>query len=53
MEDDYGWDDIAENYFEEDEPMTDEEEAAASWAFIRQQELEAFGEFLDAPFCFD
>ena len=39
--------------FWEDEPMTDEEEAAASWAFIRQMEAEAYAEFLDAPNCFD
>jgi hypothetical protein len=41
--------------FEEEleEELTPEEEAAASWAFIRQMEAEAYAEFLDAPFCFD
>lgn len=52
MEDDYGWDDIAENFFEEDE-LSPEEQVEADKAFYRQQELEAYAEFLDAPFCFD
>lgn len=52
MEDDYGWDDISENFFEEDE-LSPEEQVEADKAFYRQQELEAYAEFLDAPFCFD
>ena len=53
MEDDYGWGDISEdNFFEEDE-LSPQEQAEADKAFYRQQELEAYAEFLDAPFCFD
>ena len=53
MEDDYGWGDISEdNFFEEDE-LSPEEQVEADKAFYRQQELEAYAEFLDAPFCFD
>ena len=52
MEDDFGWDDIAENYFEEDEYSP--EELAAQDRAERQQALqEAYAEFLDAPNCFD
>ena len=39
--------------FWEDEPLTPEEQAAEDRAFRRQQEAEAYAEFLDAPFCFD
>lgn len=42
-----------EDYYFEEEDLTPEEEAAASWAFIRQMEAEAYAEFLDAPNCFD
>ena len=52
MEDDFGWDDIAENFFEEDE-LSPEKQVEADKAFYRQQELEAYAEFLDAPNCFD
>ena len=52
MEDDFGWDDIAENFFEEEE-ISPEEQAKADKAYYRQQELEAYAEFLDAPNCFD
>jgi hypothetical protein len=52
MEDDFGWDDIAENFFEEDEYSP--EELAAQDRAERQQALqEAYAEFLDAPNCFD
>ena len=52
MDEDFGWDDIAENYFEEDEYSP--EELAAQDRAERQQALqEAYAEFLDAPFCFD
>lgn len=39
--------------FWEDEPLTPEEQAAEDRAFRRQQEAEAYAEFLDAPNCFD
>jgi hypothetical protein len=52
MENDFGWDDIAENFFEEEE-LSPEEQVEADKAYYRQQELEAYAEFLDAPFCFD
>lgn len=39
--------------FWEDEPLTPEEQAEADKAYYRQQELEAYAEFLDAPNCFD
>ena len=39
--------------FWEDEPLTPEEQAAEDRTFRRQQELEAYAEFLDAPNCFD
>jgi hypothetical protein len=52
MDEDFGWDDIAENYFEEDEYSP--EELAAQDRAERQQALqEAYAEFLDAPNCFD
>lgn len=52
MDEDFGWDDIAENYFEEEEYSP--EELAAQDRAERQQALqEAYAEFLDAPFCFD
>jgi hypothetical protein len=37
----------------EEETLTPEEEAAEYRSFIRQQEQEAYAEFLDAPNCFD
>ena len=39
--------------FWEDEPLTPEEEAAEYRSFIRQQEQEAYAEFLQAPYAFD
>lgn len=53
MEDDYGWGDISEDYFFEEEVLTPEQEAAEYRAFIQMQEAEAYAEFLDAPNCFD
>jgi hypothetical protein len=41
-----------DNYFEEEE-LTPEEQAAEDRAFRRQQELEAYAEFLQAPYAFD
>ena len=42
-----------ENEWEDDEPLTAEEQAAADRAYYRQQEQEAYAEFLMAPYCFD
>lgn len=53
MEDDYGWGDISEDYFFEEEEYSPEELAAQDRAYYRQQEQEAYAEFLDAPNCFD
>ena len=39
--------------FWEDEPLTAEEQAAEDRAFRRQQEQEAYAEFLQAPYAFD
>jgi hypothetical protein len=39
-------------YFEEEE-LTPEEQAAEDRAFRRQQEQEAYAEFLQAPYSFD
>jgi len=40
-------------FFEDDEPLTPEEQAAADRAYYRQQEQEAYAEFLQSPYCFD
>jgi hypothetical protein len=37
----------------DDEPLTPEEQAAADRAYYRQQEQEAYAEFLQAPYSFD
>ena len=39
-------------YFEEEE-LSPEEQAAADRAYYRQQEQEAYAEFLQSPYCFD
>jgi len=41
------------DFFFEEEELTPEEEAAEYRAFIRQQEQEAYAEFLQAPYSFD
>lgn len=43
--------DFEEELFEEE--LSPEEQVEADKAYYRQQELEAYAEFLDAPFCFD
>jgi hypothetical protein len=40
-------------FFEDDEPLTPEEQASADRAYYRQQEQEAYAEFLQSPYCFD
>jgi hypothetical protein len=40
-------------FFDDDEPLTPEEQAAADRAYYRQQEQEAYAEFLQSPYCFD
>jgi hypothetical protein len=40
------------DFFEEDE-LTPEEQAEADKAYYRQQEQEAYAEFLQAPYSFD
>ena len=40
-------------FFEDDEPLTPEEQAAADRAWYRQQEQEAYAEFLMSPYSFD
>lgn len=40
-------------FFEDEEPLTPEEQAAADRAWYRQQEQEAYAEFLQSPYCFD
>ena len=40
-------------YFEDDEPLTPEEQARADRAYYQQQEQEAYAEFLQSPYCFD
>ncbi len=42
-----------EDYFFDEEELTPEEQAAEDRAFRRQQELEAYAEFLQAPYSFD
>ena len=42
-----------EDDFFEEEALTPEEEAAEYRSFIRQQEQEAYAEFLQAPYSFD
>jgi hypothetical protein len=53
MEDDYGWGDISEDYFFEEEEYSPEELAAQDRAERQQALQEAYAEFLDAPNCFD
>ena len=53
MENDFGWGDISEDYFFEEEEISPEEQAAQDRAYYRQQELEAYAEFLQAPYSFD
>lgn len=53
MENDFGWGDISEDNFFEEEPMTPEEELEAEIAYRKSVELEAYADFLDAPNCFD
>lgn len=40
-------------FFEDDEPLTPEEQARADRAYYQQQEQEAYAEFLQSPYCFD
>jgi hypothetical protein len=40
-------------YFEDDEPLTPEEQARADRAYYQQQEQEAYAEFLQSPYAFD
>lgn len=49
MAQDFGW--SLDDFWEEEH--TPEQEAAEYRAFIKQQEQEAYAEFLDAPNCFD
>ena len=49
MAQDFGW--SLDDFWEEE--LSPEEQVEADKAFYRQQELEAYAEFLDAPFCFD
>jgi hypothetical protein len=45
MEQEYG--------YWQDEPLTPEEQAEADRSYYRQQEQEAYAEFLMSPYCFD
>lgn len=40
-------------FFEDDEPLTPEEQASADRAYYQQQEQEAYAEFLMSPYSFD
>ena len=40
-------------FFEDDEPLTPEEQAQADRAYYQQQEQEAYAEFLQSPYAFD
>lgn len=48
MEDYYGW-----SLDDWDEPLTPEEQAKADADYFKQQEQEAYAEFLMSPYCFD
>jgi hypothetical protein len=45
--------DCPDNFFWDEEELSPEEQAKADKAYYRQQEQEAYAEFLMSPYCFD